>query len=209
MTEVKVYDKEGNVRESRPLNGPLFNSEPKPHLLHSYVKAFLNNQRQGTSSTKTRTGVSGGGAKPWRQKGTGRARAGSNTSPIWVGGGIVWGPHPKNWSASIPRKLKRQALVSAFSDKVAGDNLRLIEIPELDRPKTKVVQELLKRHELLQKKVLLLDEGRNENLAKSCRNLKWLIYKRSMLVNPYDILWADCVLMTQAALEKIEEVFNN
>ncbi len=209
MADAKVYDSDGNVKESMTLDGPLFNSEPKPHLLHQYVKGYLNNQRQGTSSTKTRTGVSGGGAKPWRQKGTGRARAGSNTSPIWVGGGIVWGPHPKCWYAPIPKKLKRQALVSAFSDKASGDRLRIVELPALESPRTKLIHEMLKKHDLLNKKILLLDEGKNENLAKSCRNMRWLIYKRSALVNPYDIIWADCVLMTPGALQKIEEVFNN
>lgn len=209
MAEAKVYDSQGNVKEQKQLAGPLFNSEVKTHLLHGFVKEYLNNQRQGNSSVKTRTGVSGGGKKPWRQKGTGRARSGSNTSPVWTGGGIAWGPSPKDWYRHIPKKLKRAALISAFSDKAMANCIRVIELPTLDKPQSKTIAELLKKQEIYQKRVLLLSEGRNDNLSMSCRNIKCLEHKRSILVNPYDLLWAEYVLITPEALQKIEEVFAN
>jgi large subunit ribosomal protein L4 len=209
MAEAKVYDSQGNMKESRPLEGSLFNSEVKSHLLHSFVAGYLNNQRHGTASVKTRTGVSGGGKKPWRQKGTGRARSGSNTSPVWVGGGIAWGPSPKDWYRPIPKKLKRAALKSAFSDKAATNCIRIVELPEIEKPQTKMIAELLKKQDIYQKRVLILSEGFNDSLNKSCRNIRWLAHKRSLLVNPYDILWAEYVLLTPDALKKIEEVFQN
>jgi large subunit ribosomal protein L4 len=209
MAEAKIYDIQGNVKESKPLNGPLFNSEVKAHILHNYVFGYLNNQRQGTASTKTRTQVSGGGKKPWRQKGTGRARSGSNTSPVWVGGGIAWGPSPKDWYRPMPKNLKKAAIKSAFSDKAAANNIRIVELPSFDKPQTKTIAGILKSLDIYQKRVLLLSEGKDMNLKKSCQNIKWLEFKRSILVNPYDILWAEYVLVTPDALQKIEEVFNN
>jgi large subunit ribosomal protein L4 len=207
MAEAKVFDKQGKSVESKQLENPLFNAEVKPHLLHEYVIGYHRNQRQGTSATKTRTMVRGGGKKPWRQKGTGRARSGSNTSPIWTGGGIVWGPHPRVYYRPIPKKFKRAAIKSAFSEKAANGNIRIIQLPELTEAKTKLVAEWLKAQEIYHKRILILIEEKNEHLERACRNIKWLAVKRSVLVNPFDLVWAEYVLATPDALQKVEEVF--
>lgn len=207
MAEVKVFDIDGKSKESRQLNGPLFNSEVKPHLLHEYAVGYLRNQRHGTASTKTRTMVRGGGRKPWRQKGTGRARAGTINSPLWVGGGVAWGPHPRDYYRDIPKKFRHAALKSAFSDKIANERIRIVDLPELDKPKSKIIAGLLKGHDLYNKRVLILYEGINKNLILSSQNIKWLAVKRSILVNPFDLIWADYILITPDAMQKIEEVF--
>lgn len=207
MAEAKIFDVQGNSKETRQLDGLLFNSEVKPHLLHSYVVNYQRNQRHGTSSTKTRTMVRGGGRKPWRQKGTGRARAGTINSPIWTGGGIAWGPHPRDYYRTIPKKIKKATLKSAFSHKTAEDRLRIIDLPQLETVKTSIMADFLKGHDIYHKRVLILFEGKTDNLEKSCRNIKWLATKRSVLVNPFDLIWADYVLITPDALQKVEEVF--
>ncbi|OQX91579.1 MAG: 50S ribosomal protein L4 [candidate division Zixibacteria bacterium 4484_95] len=209
MAEAKVFDAQGNVKESKTLDSALFNFKVKPHLLYEYVVGYTRNQRQGSAATKTRTMVKGGGRKPWRQKGTGRARAGTNNSPLWAGGGIIWGPHPKNYCRDLPKKLKRSALKSAFSDKVAADRVRIVDLPVLDKPMTKVITDFLKKHGILEKRIVLIYELENDNLKKSCRNIKLLEVKRSVHINPYDVIWAEYILITQDALQKIEEVFSN
>jgi large subunit ribosomal protein L4 len=207
MAELKLFNIEGKEKESRQVEGALFNSEVRPHLLHEYVVGYQRNMRQGTAATKTRTMVRGGGHKPWRQKGTGRARAGTNTSPIWTGGGIAWGPHPRTYYRPFPKKFKRAALVSAFSHKAAENRIRIVELPTLEKPSTRTVGDLLKNHEIYHQKTLLLYEGKQEHLEISGRNIKWLNIKRATLVNPFDLVWADHVLLTSEALAKIEEVF--
>jgi large subunit ribosomal protein L4 len=207
MAEVQVYDMEGKGKASRQLDSRLFNMEVKPHLIHEYVVGYLRNQRQGNASTRTRNMVRGGGRKPWRQKGTGRARAGSNNSPLWVGGGVAWGPSPKDHYRPLPKKLKRAALQQAFSHVAAEGRLRIIELPQIDKPKTRQLTELLKLHDVYHRRVLLLFEGQNKDLELSCRNIKWLNAKRSILVNPVDLVWAEHVLITAEALDKVEEVF--
>jgi large subunit ribosomal protein L4 len=207
MAEAKVFDIQGNSTDSRQLEGPLFNSEVKPHLLHEYLVGYQRNNRQGTASTKTRTMVRGGGRKPWRQKGTGRARAGTNNSPLWPGGGIVWGPHPRIYYRPMPRKFKRAAIKSAFSNHAVAGSIRVVEVPEITEPKTKAIAEWLKSHGIYHQRVLILTESRNDNFEKSCRNIKYATTKRSILVNPFDLIWAEHVLVTSDALQKIEEVF--
>jgi large subunit ribosomal protein L4 len=207
MAEAKVFDVQGNSKESRPLEGPLFNSDVKDYLLHEYVVGYQRNLRQGTASTKTRAQVRGGGRKPWRQKGTGRARAGTNTSPIWEGGGVAWGPHPREYYRPIPKKFKKAAICSAFSEAANQGSIRVVDIPELGEPKTRTMADFMKSHDIYQKRVLLLFEGKTEHLVKSCRNIKGLTVKRSVLVNPFDLVWAEHVLITPDALKKLEEVF--
>ncbi|MCP4581595.1 MAG: 50S ribosomal protein L4 [candidate division Zixibacteria bacterium] len=207
MAEAKVFDVKGNSKESRPLDGPLFNSDVKEHLLHEYVVGYRRNLRQGTASTKTRAMVRGGGKRPWRQKGTGRARAGTNTSPIWEGGGVAFGPHPREYYRPVPKKFKKVAIRSAFSNAANQGNIRVVDLPELTEIKTKPMADFMKSHDVYQKRVLLLFEGKTEHLARSCRNIKGLAVKRSVLVNPFDLIWAEHVLITPDALQKIEEVF--
>jgi len=205
--ETKLYNQEGAEIGSVTLNDKLFGIEPKPELVHQYVVNHLANRRQGTSSSKGRSDVSGGGSKPWRQKGTGRARAGTSRSPVWRGGGIVFGPHPRTYGGKFPRKMKRLALLSAFSDKAQNDNLKIIDKFELPEIKTKNMAGILDRLGLQEKRCLILDEGENQNLVLSLRNMQKAKYSRAPLANTFDIVHAEVLVMTQAALQKAEEVF--
>lgn len=191
------------------LDGPLFETEPSENILHDYVVGFLRNQRQGTSSTLSRSRMQGGGRKPFRQKGTGRARAGSNTSPVWTGGAIAWGPTPRSHYRAMPRKLKRQALLSAFSLRAQQGNIRMVELPGTAEPKTKILADYLRKLGIYQRKTILLFDGRDENLVLSSRNIKYFNVKRADLVNPFDLLWHENILITEQGLNRIREVFGN
>lgn len=199
--------KDGSESKAINLGGPLFESEPNEHILHEYVKGFLQNQRQGTSSTLNRARMAGGGRKPFRQKGTGRARAGSNTSPLWAGGAVIWGPVPKDYYKKIPRNLKRNALRSAFSLKAREGNICIVELPEASEPKTKILADFLKKLGLYHQKTILLYEGKNENLTLASRNIKYFNAKRAELVNPFDLLWHRNILITERGLARIKEIF--
>ncbi len=207
MSLASVYNSEGSETEKKELKKELFGIKPNSYAVQLYVKAYLSNQRQGTVSTLTRATMSGGGAKPWRQKGTGRARAGSNTSPLWVGGGRAFGPHPRDWSLKIPHKIKRLALKSVFSDKAKEDRIKIIESINLEAPKTKVMADFFNKIGLQKRKCLFLVEEKDDNLYKSCLNLANLTYKRASLVNTYDIIANEYIVMTKKALETLEEVF--
>lgn len=209
MPEIKIIAKDGSESGTMNLGGPLFETEPREHILHEYVRGFMRNQRQGTSSTLNRARMKGGGRKPFRQKGTGRARAGSNTSPVWTGGAIVWGPTPKNHYRTLPKSLKRMALRSAFSLRAKEGNIRIVELPDVPEPKTKFVAEYLKKLGLYHQKTILLFEGRNESLIQASRNIKYFNTKRAELVNPFDLLWHQNVLITQQGLDRIKELFDN
>jgi len=209
MPEARVVSKDGSERGTIALDGPLFESEPKGHILHEYVRGFMRNQRQGTSSTLNRARMKGGGRKPFRQKGTGRARAGSNTSPVWTGGAIAWGPVPKDHYRSIPRSLKRRALRAAFSLRANEGNIRIVELPEIPESKTKIVAEYLKQIGVYHQKTILLFEGRDDNLVLASRNIKYFNVKRAELVNPLDLLRHENVLITEQGLNRIKETFGN
>ena len=205
--ETKVYNQDGAEVGTITLSDKLFGIEPKPNVVHQYIVNHLANRRQGTSSSKGRSDVQGGGSKPWRQKGTGRARAGTIRSPLWRGGGIIFGPSPRTYGGKFPRKMKRLALLSAFSDKAQNDNLKVVDKIELSEIKTKGIVSILDKLGLLDKKCLILDEGDARNLALSIRNLRKAKYSRAPLANAFDIVDADILVMTKAALEKAEEVF--
>ncbi|HHI03444.1 MAG TPA: 50S ribosomal protein L4 [candidate division Zixibacteria bacterium] len=205
--ETKIYNQDGGEIGTIMLNEKLFGIEPKPELVHQYVVNFLANRRQGTSSSKGRSDVRGGGAKPWRQKGTGRARAGTIRSPLWKGGGIIFGPKPRTYGGKFPKKMKRLALLSAFSDKAQHENLKIVDKFELAEVKTKNMATILDKLGLQKKKCLILDEGENRNLILSVRNIQKAKYSRAPLANTYDIINADVLVMTKAALKKAEEVF--
>ncbi len=205
--ETKLYNQDGGEIGTITLNEKLFGIEPKTELVHQYVVNFLANRRQGTSSSKERSDVRGGGAKPWRQKGTGRARAGTIRSPLWRGGGITFGPKPRTYGGKFPRKMKRLALLSAFSDKAQNENLKVVDKFELPEVKTKSMATILDKLGLQKKKCLILDEGENKNLILSVRNIRKAKYTRAPLANTFDIVNADVLVMTKAALEKAEEVF--
>jgi large subunit ribosomal protein L4 len=207
MLSAALYDKEGKQKQARQLDERLFGQKINLSVLHQYVKAYLANQRQGTAKKKNRMEVSGGGAKPWRQKGTGRARSGSNTSPVWVGGGRAFPPEPRDYRMTIPRKVKRQALLSALTAAASEGRVKIIEDLSLEAPQTKVVAELFDKIGVAGSKVLFLTEGKDDHLQKSCRNLSGLVHKRACLVNPYDLLICDFVLMTSKALDSLTEAF--
>ena len=207
MQSAVTYDKDGNQIETLKLDERLFGQQPNLPVIHQYVKAYSANQRQGTVKKKNRVEVRGGGAKPWRQKGTGRARAGTNTSPIWVGGGRAFPPVPHDYHIDIPKKIKRKALLSTLSAVASENRVKIIEDFSLDVPKTKVMVELFDKMGIGGSKILFLSEERNENLYRSCRNLKDLKFRRACLVNPYDVLTCDFLVITKKALDSLTEVF--
>lgn len=209
MPDVKYRSKDGALTRTVSLAGPLFESEPQEHILQEYIRGYQRNQRQGNSSTLNRARMKGGGRKPFRQKGTGRARAGSNTSPLWTGGAIIWGPTPKDHYAALPRKLKRQAIRSAFSLRAKEGNLQVVELPELTEAKTKVVANYLKSLGVYEQKTLLLYDGNNDNLVVASQNIKDFSVKRAALVNPYDLLLHQNVLITEQGLDRVKEIFGN
>jgi len=205
--EVKVYNQEGAEVGTVTLSDRLFGVEPKPALVHQYIVNYLANQRQGTASTRGRAEVRGGGSKPWRQKGTGRARAGTTRSPIWRGGGVTFGPQPRSYYRKFPKKMKRQALLSALSDKAQSERLRVIDKIDLPEIKTKAMAGMLESLGLQTKKCLIVDEGVNKNLVLSVRNIPRVKYSRAPLANTYDVVNADILVFTRAGLDKLEEVF--
>lgn len=201
------YDAQGAVTGSVDLPDALFGQTPHPAALHAYVKRYLTNQRQGTVKTKQRHEVSGGGIKPWRQKGTGRARAGSNTSPLWVGGGRAFGPRVRHHHEDIPRKVRKLALVSALSLKAQGGAVRVWARQEMDQPKTRAVATILGLMGLSGRKTLFLDEGLLPNLDKSCRNIPGLARVRAELANAYEVMRAQELVISPEALSRMQEVW--
>ncbi len=204
---VKVYNQEGVEVGSVELKPEVFGIEPNEAVVHQYVVTYLANQRQGTHQTKTRKEVSGGGKKPFRQKGTGQARMGTIRSPLRRGGGTVFGPHPRDYSAKIPRQMKRLAIQSAFSDKARREAIRVLDKLEMSEAKTKALVGVLTKLAVAGKKCIILDEGKNETVKLSCRNLPKVVYQHAALANGYDLLNADYVIFTKAGLAKVEEVF--
>lgn len=204
---VKVYNQEGAEVGTVELKPEVFGVEPNDAVVHQYIVNYLARQRQGNADTRTRTDVRGGGRKPWRQKGTGRARSGTIRSPLWRGGGTVFGPHPRLYGSKMPRKMKQLAIRSVFSDKARGERIKVLDKITLDEIKTRTVVGILDKLELKGHKCVILDEGRNDNLHLSCRNLQRVTYTRAALANGYDLLYADWVIITKAGLEKVQEVF--
>ncbi|HVP37270.1 MAG TPA: 50S ribosomal protein L4 [Terriglobales bacterium] len=209
MSKVNLYNIQGEQAGELELKSELFGQKPNPKAVHQYVKIYLSNQRQGTVKKKTRAEVSGGGAKPWRQKGTGRARSGSNTSPIWVGGGRTFGPFQRNWKTTLPKKISRLALKSALSSKASENKIKVLEELTLEQPKTKTIFTLLQKMGISGSKILFLGDSKKNNLDKSCRNIENLTYKPAQVVNPYDLLNCEYLLITRNSLKKLEEVFSS
>jgi large subunit ribosomal protein L4 len=203
----KVYNQDGKEVGVADLKPEVFGVEPNEALVHQYIVNLLARHRQGNSSTKARSDVRGGGRKPYRQKGTGRARAGTIRSPLWRGGGTTFGPTPRSYGSKIPKKMKRLALQSILSDRAKAERIKIVEEIKFEAPRTKSMTSLLTQLDLDGKKCLILDEGINPNLALSCRNIQRVAYCRAALANGYDLLDADFVVMTKAGLQKVEEVF--
>ena len=206
MAKVDIKDLSGAVKGSIELSDEIFGIEPNAVAMSTVVRNQLANRRQGTQKTKTRSEVSGGGKRPYRQKGTGRARHGSTRSAQYVGGGIIFGPNPRSYSYTVPKKIKRLALKSALSSKVADQKMIVIENMDLDEVKTATVAKALKAIGAGESSLIVL-EGVNRNAELSARNIKDVKTALVNTINVMDILKYDSFVATKAAVEKIEEVY--
>ena len=206
MSKLSVLDMAGKKVSDIELNDAIFSIEPNMYAMHLVVVGYLANQRQGTQSTKTRSEVSGGGKKPWRQKGTGRARQGSTRSPQWYHGGIALGPKPRTYGISINKKVKRLAMKSALSSKVAADEMLVLDSIKLDAIKTKEMAKMFAALEANKKVLVVLPEN-NEVIYKSIRNIEGAKVSTVNTLNVYDILNCDKIVVLKDAVTKIEEVY--
>jgi large subunit ribosomal protein L4 len=201
MLEAAHYSPGGAKREDAfTLPDDYFDGDVNEPVLHQAVKTYLNNQRQGTHSTKTRSFVSGGNQKPWKQKGTGRARAGSTRAPHWRGGGIVFGPHPRDYRADIPKKVRQLARRSALNARAAEGSVLVVEKLVFDSPKTSRLMELLNRLGVAGRKILVLTHGHNSNVFLSGRNVPHVEVMSYIEASAYDILWSEAVVVEQGAI---------
>ncbi|ERI95364.1 50S ribosomal protein L4 [Clostridiales bacterium oral taxon 876 str. F0540] len=205
MPTVGLFNKEGQKVGDIQLAESVFGAPINTDVMHQVVVAQLANKRQGTQSAKTRAEVSGGGIKPWRQKGTGRARQGSTRSPQWIHGGIVFAPKPRDYSMAIPKKMKRVALKAALSSKVVDNNIVVLESLDIAAPKTKEIVSMLNAFEA--KKTLIVTAETNENVFKSARNIEGVAVLPVNNLNVYDILKYEKFIVTKDAVSKIEEVY--
>lgn len=205
MPKVAVFNMDGKQIGDLELNEAIFGAEVNQTLLHSVVVNQLANRRQGTHSTKNRALVRGGGRKPWRQKGTGRARQGSIRSPQWVGGGTVFGPTPRDYSFRMPKKARRAALKSALSAKVAAGKLIVVDEISLAEPKTRVMTSVFRALNADKKPLVVMGEW-DAIVEKSTRSIPNALYSKSMGLNVYDVLNHEHLVMTKDAVAKLEEV---
>lgn len=205
MPTVAVYNMEGAKVGSMEVSDAIFAAEVNKPVLHEVVKNYLANQRQGTQSTKTRTEVRGGGIKPWRQKGTGRARQGSIRAPQWTGGGVALGPKPRDYRYSVNKKMKKIALKSALSAKYEAYEIFVIEDLKMDEIKTATIAKMLKGLEI-DTKALIVTAECDENVYKSARNIKGVTSTYVGTMNTYEILKHDKFIVSKEAIAKIEEV---
>ncbi len=200
--KARVYDSSGKQTGEMNLDAAVFGIVPNTSVMHQVVTARLAAQRSGTASTKTRGEVSGGGRKPWRQKGTGRARQGSTRSPQWKGGGVVFGPKPRSYAQRTPRKMRRLALASALSDRAASGEVRVVSSYSWDKPHTKSVVDMLDTMGVTGKVLFVL--GRADEIAeRSVRNLPHAIILPPDQLNAYDVLWAETIVFTSATVTGI------
>lgn len=205
MPTVGLFNKEGKQVGDFQLNESVFGVEVNQNAMHQVVVALLANKRQGTQSAKTRAEVRGGGIKPWRQKGTGRARQGSIRAPQWIKGGVVFAPKPRDYRMSIPKTMRRVAITSALTSKVLDNNMIVLESLELAAPKTKEMVNVLNAFEA--KKTLIVTAESNENVYKSARNIQGVAVLPVNNINVYDLLKFEKLIITKEAVNKIEEVY--
>ncbi|ADG04932.1 50S ribosomal protein L4 [Kyrpidia tusciae] len=206
MPKVAVYNAAGEQVGELELSEKVFGVDVKPAVLHQAVVAQLANARQGTRATKNRALVRGGGRKPWRQKGTGRARQGSIRAPQWVGGGTVFGPQPRDFSMRLPKKLRRLAIRGALSSKVSEGSLIVLDSLQIEAPKTKEMIRILSNLKV-PGKALVVGEGLNQPAHLSARNIPGVKYLPATDINVVDLLHHDHLVVTTAAVKRIEEVF--
>ncbi|MBT9173335.1 MAG: 50S ribosomal protein L4 [Syntrophomonadaceae bacterium] len=206
MPIVALYNTRGEQVGEVVLADSVFGVEVNEAVMHQAVLTFLANRRLGTAATKTRAEVRGGGRKPWRQKGTGRARHGSIRSPIWKGGGVVFGPQPRSYRMSLPRKVRKLALKSALTSKTCSGSLILLDQLIMESPKTKEMAGIFKNLKTGRKVLLVLD-GPQENIIKSARNIPGVKTLNAGQLNVYDILNSENLVMTRDAAARLEEVY--
>ena len=206
MAKLDIYNLSGAVTGSIELSDDIFGIEPNANAIAVVIRNQLANRRQGTSSTKTRSEVRGGGKRPWRQKGTGRARHGSTRSAQYVGGGTIFGPKPRDYSYTVPKKIKRLAMKSALSSKLAENKIIVVENFDLDQIKTAAAVKALKDLKAEAGALIVLD-AKNENAELSVRNIPDVKSSQVNTINVFDIMKYDSLLVTKAAAEKIQEVY--
>ena len=205
MPTVGLFNQEGKQVGDIQLNDNVFGVEVNTDAMHQVVVALLANKRQGTQSAKTRAEVRGGGIKPWRQKGTGRARQGSIRAPQWIKGGVVFAPKPRDYRMSIPKSMRRVAMLSALTSKVQNDEMVVLDSLTLEAPKTKEIVKMLNAFNA--KKTLIVTAEANETVYKSARNIEGVAVLPVNNINVYDLLKYSKVIMTKDAVSKIEEVY--
>ncbi len=206
MPKIDVYNIEGKKVSDIELKEEIFGIEPNEDVVHSVLINFLANQRQGTQSTKTRSEVSGGGRKPWRQKGTGRARQGSIRAPHWVGGGVALGPKPRSYKYRVNKKERRLAIKSVLSSKVLENNLVVVDAIAFNEIKTKNMVNALTNLKISGKTLILLPE-KSENVQKSARNIEGVKTSLVNTINVYDLLKYNKLIVTLETVKKLEEVY--
>ena len=205
MPNVAIYNMSGSKVGTMELSETIFGQEVNVPAMHAYVTAYLANQRQGTQSAKTRAEVSGGGKKPWRQKGTGRARQGSTRSPQWTHGGVVFAPKPRDYRLSLNKKLKRVALKSALSAKVASEKFIVLDSLKLSAPKTKEMVKVLESLKI--SSALIITPAVDETVLRASNNIPGIQTTTVGILNTYEVLKYDAVIATRDAVEKVEEVY--
>ncbi len=206
MAKVDVYNLDGAVTGSIELSDDIFGIEPNAFAVQAVIRNYLANQRQGTHSTKTRSEVRGGGKRPYRQKGTGRARHGSTRSAQYVGGGVIFGPKPRDYSYTVPKKIKRLAMKSALSSKLLAENLIVVDALDFEEIKTAKMVSVLKALKVDGSALVVLSE-KNEKVEKSARNIPAIKTAFVNTINVFDILKYDRFVITKAAAEKVQEVY--
>lgn len=204
MPEVSVYNAQGGVVSTLQVSDKVFGAPDNTSLVHQAVVTYLANQRQGNASTLTRGEVSGGGKKPYRQKGTGRARQGSTRAPHFTGGGVVFGPKPREWRMRMPQKMRQGALRSVLSEKVRQERLKVIDTFGVSEPKTKAMIALFGALSLSRKVLVVLDE-RDDAVLQSLRNIPDVHLVPASILNTYDVINADWILTTASTVRVIEE----
>ena len=202
MYKARYYKVDGKKGRARALPDALFDGVVNESVMHQVVKAYLSNQRQGTAAGKNRAAVAGGSSKPWRQKGTGRARQGTIRAAQWEGGGMAFPPIPHSWRQRVPKKVKSLARRSALNDRAENDRVVLLDVPAMEQPKTKDLQGLLGTIEL-GGKVLILTDGKNDNVYLSSRNLQNVSVLPFGDESVYDVLWAHTVVIERSAMDKM------
>ena len=207
MVDMNVHTIDGKKIGEIELNNNLFDAKINKHIVHQIVKRYLAGKRRGTASTKNRSEVRGGGKKPWKQKGTGRARAGSIRSPLWVGGGVIFGPENRDYSYPIPKKMRLVALKSILSDKAKNNDIVILDNLEIKEGKTKEIINIFNNLNLDSKKILIVIDKEDELIKRAVNNLEGVMVITANKINTYELINYKKIIITKDALKVIEEVF--